>query len=320
MYSGYRTSSRARKLLILGTASAIACGVSVLCIVVNDAGTWQATQPGGWLPLLFIPAIVLVALAFGIVWGLGAGLTASGLTLLSAIIDGGAPFGTEGTVNLFGFIVVPTFLAAGWCYGTDTVRNRPRWQVVLSVPLFPIAMLVALVWLVSSAPPFGGGSGSGNAQRPYQPEAMLVYDQSPLARLDQLPADPEDYAWTYQVLRDGLEQGDVDPVDLGRAIDTALDHHWSLRQMTLLLHLTTETQLRLAAGFAAIACGLAPDRGVFLVQAGQATKELAERLADILLEYQRLSAGVAEPDVDPPVSGWSTRSAAKPGPASIPST
>jgi hypothetical protein len=117
----------------------------------------------------------------------------------------------------------------------------------------------------------------------------LVYQQAhtdPLARLDRLPADPGDHAWAHRVLSEGLERGEVDASDLRAAIDTALDHHWSLRQMTVLLHLAADTELRLLAGFAAIACGLAPDRGVTLVRAGQATEDLAERLADVWLEYR----------------------------------
>jgi hypothetical protein len=108
-----------------------------------------------------------------------------------------------------------------------------------------------------------------------------------LARLDQLPADPKDQAWAYQVLSEQLEQGSVDRIDLGRAIDTALEHDWGLRKMTLLLHLDTATEQRLLGGFAAISCGLEPGPAVTLLQAGSATKELAENLSDLMLARPR---------------------------------
>lgn len=292
-FAGYRSATPARRWLVLGTAAAVASGVAVFSVVANDPGSWQVRDPRGWLPLLYVPEIALVALAFGVVWGLGAGMAASGLTVATAIADGGAPFGAAPTVNLLGLILPSMLLAAGWCYGTDTVRACPRWLVVLSVPVFPVAVVVALVWLVTSAPPFARPDGGGTAVL-YPPQAMLVYQQShgnPLSQLDRLPADPRDLAWADRVLKDGLEQRTVDPADLGSAIDTAAGHGWGLRKMTLLLHLDADTELRLNAGFAAIACGLEPDRGVTLVRAGQATKELAEHLAEILLERRRPGAG-----------------------------
>lgn len=143
LHSGYRTSSPVRRLLVLGTASATAAAVSVLCVAVNDAGSWQVRDPRGWLPALFIPEIVLVALTFGIIWGLGAALVASVLTVLGASADGGALFGTANTVNLLGFAVLPMFVAAGWCYGTDRVRRRPRWQLIVSVPAHGVTVVRA---------------------------------------------------------------------------------------------------------------------------------------------------------------------------------
>jgi hypothetical protein len=289
LHSGYRTSTRARRSLILGTAVAVAAAVTTLCATVNSADTWRVQDARGWLPVLLLPGIVLVALAFGVVWGLGAGLVASALTVISAVADGGAPFGTANTLNLLGFALVAMFLAAGWCYGIDRVRELPRWLVILSVLVFPIAVLIGLLWIVVTAPPFGGGSESGGATPRGETQAVLVYQQAetdPLAGLDRLPAGAEDYAWAYRVLSEGLERGDVDATDLRTAIDTALDHDWGLRKMTLLLHLDAEAELRLVAGFAAIACGLAPDHGVTLVRAGQATEDLAEHLADIWQEYR----------------------------------